>query len=529
MSVKNCKDNKKSKSTRKGYATSVKWSPNKVLLQVFILVTCLKILLIPIYYSTDFEVHRNWLAITHSLPIQEWYINTKSEWTLDYPPLFAWFEYLLSHLAKLVDTEMLEVDNLNYASSGTVFFQRGSVILLDILFACGVREIGKVFCNSSDSYTIFVILSLCNMGLLVVDHIHFQYNGFLLGILLLAIANVSRKNNQISMLQGTLWFALLLNLKHIYLYVAPAFAVWLLKSYCVNSNCFLKRLCELASIVFATLLISFGPFISQLSQVLLRLFPFKRGLVHAYWAANVWALYIGLDKAVATTLKLLGWIKATKTAVMTGGLVQEQSLIVLPTPTPVVTLLLTLISILPTLYCLFFKEDCDKNPKQFIRCLVLCALSSFMFGWHVHEKAILTAIVPLCVLAVIDKDDARIFLILSSAGHTALLPLLHPNNLTPLKILMLLTSMVVSLLAISRKFKQHLLRYHETIYVISLPFLTVYETVLHKLIFHNKLPFLPQAITSTYCAVGIGYSWLLYYYMFLRYNENIEGQKEKKE
>ncbi|XP_078044130.1 ALG6/ALG8 family glucosyltransferase xit isoform X2 [Augochlora pura] len=424
---------------------------------------------------------------------------------------------------------MLEVDNLNYVSSGTILFQRGSVIVLDVIFAYGVREIGKVFCSSSDSYTIFIILSLCNMGLLVVDHIHFQYNGFLLGILLLAIANVSKIDNQISLLQGTLWFALLLNLKHIYLYVAPAFAIWLLKSHCVNSNYFLKRLCELASIVLVVLLISFGPFASQLSQVLSRLFPFKRGLVHAYWAANVWALYIGLDKAVATIFKLLGWIETTKIAVMTGGLVQEQSLIALPTPTPVVTLLLTLVSILPALYCLFFKGDCNKNPKQFVRCLVLCALSSFMFGWHVHEKAILTAIVPLCVLAVIEKDDARIFLILSSAGHTALLPLLHPNNLTPLKILLLLTSMVVSFLVISRRFKQRLLRYHEIIYVVSLPFLTVYDTVLHKLIFHNKLPFLPQAITSIYCAIGICYSWLLYYHVFLRYNDNIEGQKKKKE
>lgn len=77
---------------------------------------------------------------------------------------------------------------------------------------------------------------------------------------------------------------------------------------------------------------------------------------------------------------------------MTGGLVKEFSHSVLPNISPRMTMALTAIMMLP---CLVKLWKLDGKPIHFVRCLVLCALTSFLFGWHVHEKAILMAIIPL--------------------------------------------------------------------------------------------------------------------------------------
>ena len=220
---------------------------------------------------------------------------------MDYPPFFAYFERILSQCAAFVDPALLNVKTLYYDSWATVAFQRSTVILaeLALLYALHVF-VRKSPADSKGNAQAAALSILLSPGLLIIDHIHFQYNGLLYGILILSL--VLARGPSPDLLQSGLLFATLLCLKHIYLYLAPAYFIYLLRVYCLSPRTIFRvqvgNCLKLGIGIIAIAAAAFGPLIywGQLNQLMGRLFPFSRGLTHAYWAPNVWAMYSFSDR-----------------------------------------------------------------------------------------------------------------------------------------------------------------------------------------------------------------------------------------
>ena len=74
-------------------------------------------------------------------------------------------------------------------------------------------------------------------------------------------------------MQAAFWFSVLLNLKHIYLYIAPVYFVYLFRSYCIenqksgNLTFHFGRLIKLGLVVASTFIFTYGPFMGHIQQV----------------------------------------------------------------------------------------------------------------------------------------------------------------------------------------------------------------------------------------------------------------------
>lgn len=590
------------------------------LYNIWIVTTALKLLLFYAYHSTDFDVHRNWLAITNGTPLKEWYIESTSQWTLDYPPFFAYFEYSLSLLVPSIvkNDGCLDIVQVGVYSWPTIYYQRLSVIVSEILFFVSlqwyidstslpvdgslesvlpgaeidsgelstesvakvsgtdvskssfselhVKDTSLLSSSSIKNYDPSIILSpsssinkkrayviasslVLSPGLLIVDHIHFQYNGMMYGILIFALNSARLKKYN----QCGLYFSILLCFKHIYLYFAPAVFIFLLRAHCLNFERapnfknlltvgFWKKLFyivqwrnlfSLSSIVLSVFAIAFGPFVyyGVIPQLFSRLFPFSRGLTHAYWAPNIWAIYSFFDRVLIQVYKRVPYAKSALEAICkvdlstlaeknivnssTRGLVGEVEFLILPNITPKLTFLLTSFYQILALIPLFLQP----NFKRFIGSLTLCGFASYLFGWHVHEKAILLVIFPMTFLVTLDKGFLGPFNMLVSSGYVSLFPLIFTCDEWLIKVVYTLLWYIIfyfnfrKVVEIPKKNKTRDIILDRVIhgYILGLPILVSIITLMDLLQYRfevlQKMEFLKLMFTSIYCAVGIISSW----------------------
>jgi alpha-1,3-glucosyltransferase len=197
---------------------------------------------------------------------------------------------------------------------------------------------------------------------------------------------------------------------------------------------------------------------------------------------------------------------------VTRGLVGDTAFAVLPEISPRTCFVLTLFfQVLPLI-----KLFSQPTWETFIGAVTLCGYASFLFGWHVHEKAILLVIIPFSLIALRDRRHLGAFRPLAVAGHVSLFPLLFTPAEFPIKTIYTITWLVVFLMAFDRlapasnKPRIFLLDRFSTLYIaVSIP-LILYCSLLHQIIFGKSYEFLPLMFTSSYTAIGVVGSWLGY-------------------
>lgn len=458
---------------------------------VFVLSCLVKCLTLneKLYFSTDFEVHRNWLALTHSLPFSQWYKDARNVWTLDYPPFFAYFEYVMSLLAKFVDPEMVNVDRINYASFNTIVFQRVSVIII----SDGLLALGTWMILPHGQRIKGLFLTLFSSSLFIVDHIHFQYNGMLIGLLLMSAVLVQNKR----FYAGAILYMILIYLKHIYLFCAPVYFVYFLRNHVLSVKRLadrIKRLTVLVLIILGVSFIALYPLIhtNQLGAAFKRMFPFERGLTHSYWAPNVWAIYSFADRFLGM---ILGLRASSGAGSSTAGMVGVTEMLALPNITPRFSIMVTLCSLLPLL--MLVRND-KRGNIPFITWIGLGCAFAFEFGWHVHEKAVLMVVIPLLMGRLVQGGFAVAEWDLSVVACASLLPLLPRFDETPLKLVLFITGLLLDSIILDVDVPPRL----HVILIASVP--EIYRLVLHPVIFgSSRYEFLPLMMNSVVSAVLI--------------------------
>jgi alpha-1,3-glucosyltransferase len=230
----------------------------------------------------------------------------------------------------------------------------------------------------------------------------------------------------------------------------------------------------------------------QLLQIIRRLFPFGRGLLHDYWAANVWAIYSFMNRIIRFVVTRLP-PHLPGAAFLVG--------LSLPEPSPVVCAVLLFLSIIPGMQV----ASARLTNIKLMEAVVYVSFCSFMLSYHVHEKAILTTLVPLTVLVeATPRSEIHnlLFWHISVWGLLGLMPLLwRPVELT------LKVCSYVGYLGLASLLLKTPPRWTHEIENVTFVLVALIICLLEFVPILGKWEFLPLMATSIVCASGLVGCW----------------------
>ncbi|KAH8584699.1 putative glycosyltransferases [Cryptosporidium sp. chipmunk genotype I] len=474
------------------------------------------------------------MAITFNKPIKEWYyevsalffsiiehlrifIQETSIWTLDYPIFFAYFEWFLSFLANMFDPSILVLSEEPFFTEKTLIFQRLSVIISEsislvppILLICK----SKSNCETNSIYLSF-FFTIFNASLVIVDHIHFQYNGFLMGILLLSTYLTTSYP-----ILSALVFTCLVFTKHFFVVLAPVWSIFLLNT-CVRRSerklsIFLIYSLKVLLAVLSVSAFAITPIIfnGQLNQFFSRLFPVSRSFIHFIPASNLYTLYSIADKVLAKFN--LNFCKIYHLD-PEGHYIKSMKCI---SPVkPIFCIAICLLFIIPVLIRLWHNLSNTKKPiKYILLASSITLLVTFQFGFHIHEKQILYAILPLGIYTILFHENDQQLLVhytyLSNWSNLSVMVLLetYPENI--IKYIIITAYYILQLLFLNINLRKCSL--HNSSFIFGLTAIFFLEFFAQKLVFDRlQLVFIYHALSSLICAFPILYYTFYFYYYWI--------------
>jgi alpha-1,3-glucosyltransferase len=178
----------------------------------------------------DYEAQRHWMELTLHTPLYQWYthttLNDLQYWGLDYPPLTAFQSWVCGVWMRSVEPASVALTtSRGWESYRSKLAMRFTVIVSDLLFTLPAVHLfvrafyGREKGGNGARNAWATALILLAPGPILIDHGHFQYNNWSLGLTTYAVAAILDGKH----VCGSVLFTLSLCHKQMSLYHAPAF------------------------------------------------------------------------------------------------------------------------------------------------------------------------------------------------------------------------------------------------------------------------------------------------------------------